>query len=240
MYDWSFSGSAPRADEERSVSVDDARVVPGPECLGARALREGEKRVEAEDAVATRAGVRSRAGRVAGRERIDDGLAELLTEIERDVRQRERVTRRPRGGHGLGRAARSLGGRPLRVLPEAKRHAHGVRLRAQERDRAVHASAHRDRDPTGRGLGGEHLAERCGERLHGERFAAGRGSLEQRQPGERPLEPVAVRLDDAVAFDREPDRAPLARASRISEDVDPGHALRLDQDVRELSAPPCR
>ena len=73
--------------------------------------------------------------------------------------------------------------------------------------------------------------ERRGECFDRERVAAGRGGFEQRQAGERSLEPVAVCLDDVVTFDREPDRTPLSRARHIPEDVDPGHALRLDQDV---------
>ena len=55
-----------------------------------------------------------------------------------------------RGDHGVGRAARALGARAGRVEPEAQRDADRVRSGAEERDGAVDAAAHRDRDPARR------------------------------------------------------------------------------------------
>ena len=115
----------------------------------------------------------------------------------------------------------------MRVLPEPERHADRVRRGAEERHCAVDASAHRDGDAAGRGLGREDLSERCRERLDRERVAAGRRRLEQRQACERSLEAVTVRVDDAVAVDAQPHRAPLAGARRVPE-TSTGHELRLD------------
>ena len=71
--------------------LDDACVVPRGEPLGAGAAREREHRGEAEAPVAADAGVRRLAGGVAADERCDDSPPELVSEVERDVRQAERV-----------------------------------------------------------------------------------------------------------------------------------------------------
>ena len=135
------------------------------------------------------------------------------------MRQAERVARRASGGHGGRRAARPLRARAGRVLPETQRHADRLTPCTVQRDGAVDAAAHRDRDPSGDQLGGEDLAERGGERLDRERLARHAGRLEERQPRERPLEPLGVALDDAVALDGKPDAGPVAVLRRISEDL---------------------
>ena len=96
-----------------------ARGEPG----GADSLREGEQRTEAEAAVAAHARVRCLAARVAADERVDDSPAEGLAEIERDVREAERMTRLARRDHRRRRATHALGVLPGRIGPEAKRHA---------------------------------------------------------------------------------------------------------------------
>ena len=189
----------------------------GGEAVAARAIGEGEQLAETERAVAAHARVRRGAVRIPVDERRDDGVAELLAQVERHVRDAETMACLACGDHGLGRAARTLGVGPVGIEPEAKRHADRVRQRAQERDRAVDAAAHRHRRPARLRLGAEDRPERIGERVDRERLAGDRRGLEQRQAGERPVEPRCVRLDDAVAVDEEPNRSPLAVAGGVSE-----------------------
>ena len=106
----------------------------------------------------------------------------------------------------------------------------------QQRDGAVHAAAHRDGDPLGVALGDEDLPERRGERLDRQRLARHAGGLEQRQPRERPLEPLGIALHDSIAIDGEPNPGPPAVLRCVSEDL-PRHPLRLALRRR---APPCR
>ena len=123
---------------------------------------------------------------------------------------------RARGGDRLRRAARALGGRAVRVLPEPERDADRVRPGAQERDRAVDAAAHRDGDPSRRGLRDEDLAERGRERLDGERLAADRRRFEQRQTGERRASSPSARPRRRCARrPRRGGRRPLAAARRV-------------------------
>ena len=104
----------------------------------------------------------------------------------------------------------------MRVLPQTERDADGVRCRAQERDRAVHASAHRHGRATGSRGRAEDLADRGRERLDGERLAADGGSLEQRQAVERALETGRVGARDPLSVDAQSDGGPLAAARGIA------------------------
>ncbi len=81
-----------------------------------------------------------------------------------------------------------------------------------KRDRAIDTAAHRDGDALGIRLRAEDLRERVGQRVDGERLAADRRSLEQRQTFERALETRCVRGDDVLAFDGEPDERELGAA----------------------------
>ena len=89
------------------------------------------------------------------------------------------------GDHGVRRAARPLGARAGRVEPEAQRDADRVRGRTQERDGAVDAAAHRDRDAARRRRCREHRRDRVRERVGGERLAGHGRGLEQREADER-------------------------------------------------------
>ena len=100
MYDWSLRGSAARATRAQPVSLDDAGVVAGPESVRPGPRREGDERVEAERAVAAAARVGGLTLRVPVDEGRDDGRAELLAQVERDVRQTELVTGLARGHDG--------------------------------------------------------------------------------------------------------------------------------------------
>ena len=84
--------------------------------------------------------------------------------------------------------------------------------RPQERDGAVDATAHRDRDPVGRGRRDEHLRERVRERVGGQRLARHRGRLQQRQPCERPSKPGRVGVENPVTLDGEPHECEVAPA----------------------------
>ncbi len=216
--------------------LGDARVVAGREPVAAGARREREQLGEAEAAVAADARVRRLAARVAADERRDDGAAELLAQVERDVRQPEPVAGLARGDHGVGRAARALRVGPLGIEPEAQRDADRVRHRAQQRDGAVDAAAHRDRRAAGTRLGAEHRPERGRERVDRERLAADGRSLEQRQSDEPAVEPFRVRRDDPVAVDGELHRGPVAVARGISEGLD--HDVTVTKMRRGLAAPP--
>ncbi len=132
-----------------------------------------------------------------------------------------------RGEDGLRRAAGAVGVRAFRVDPEPQRDADRLRAGAEERDGAVDAAAHRYGDAVRIGRRPEDRAERVRERVHGELVAADGGRLQQRQTGERPIEPLGVGTDDAVAVDGEPHQPPLAAARGISDDFD--HAVTVDE-----------
>ena len=202
----------------------------GREPRGAGALGEREQLGEAEAAVAADARVRRLAARVAADERRDDGAAELLAEVERDVRQAELVAGRAGGEHRLGRAARALGVGPLRIEPEPQRDADRLRARAEERDRAVDAAAHRDRDALRVGLGAEHLPERVRERVDRELVAADRGCLEQGQTFERPSSPGASAATIRSPSTRRAGRAPSRRRAtslRSTSSMRPGYPEKI-------------
>ena len=202
--------------------LGDSRVMAGRKLRGAGALGEVEQLVEAEAAVAADARVRRLAGRVAADERADDRAAELLAQVERDVRQPERVAGRARREHGFGRAAGALAVGPFGVEPEPERHADRVRPGLEQGDGAVDAAAHRDRDPPRVRRSAEDRPERVRERVHGQLVAADRGCLEQGQSLERPREPFGLRTDDAVPLDRQADECPAAVAGGVSDDLDHG------------------
>ena len=101
-------------DQPQPVALDDPGVVAGPEHVGAGPLGEVDERVEPEAAVAAHARIRGQALRVALDERPHDGGAELLAEVERDVRKPEPMARLARGDHGRrasSTSARSSGRR---------------------------------------------------------------------------------------------------------------------------------
>ena len=118
------------------------------------------------------------------------------------------------GDHRIGRAAGSLGARAGRVEPQAERDADRVRSGAQERDCAVDAAAHRDRDPAWTAGGREDRRNRVCERVGGESLAGDAGGLDQGQAVERPLEARSVGLDDPIPVDEKPDRRIRRRPAR--------------------------
>ena len=114
MYDWSLCGSTRAGEQPPAPVLEDAGVVAGGERVGAGVACKGEQAVEAERPVAAHARVGRLAAGVALHERVDHRAAKVLAQVERDVRDTERVTRLPRGDHRLRRAARALGVRARR------------------------------------------------------------------------------------------------------------------------------
>ena len=232
MYDWSFSVSTARATNRRAVAFHDPRVVPGPERLRSGAAGERKELVEAERSVAPRARVRGVSGDVARDEGVHDGLPELLPQVQGDMREAERMTRRARGRDRLRRAARTLGRRAGRVLPEPKGYADRIRSRAEQRDRAVDAPAHRDHDAAG-------LRARP-ERPVPVRQRAPRPRAARRSPQPPPAVSARrasgrgrARLQQRCALRRRPAHGgPLAVPRRIADDLHPCHVIRLDADRR--------
>src|SRR5918911_1373802 len=99
----------------------------GREPGGASAAHEGQQLREPERPVAARARVRRLAAGEGADERPDDGAAELLPQVEGDVRQPERVAGLARRDDRLGRAAGALGVGTVWVEPESERDADRAR-----------------------------------------------------------------------------------------------------------------
>ena len=135
------------------------------------------------------------------------------------MRQPALVARAPRREDGLGRAARALDVRPLRVDPEAEGHADCLRPGGEERHRRVDAAAHRDRDPTGVGSRPHDRADRVRKRVDRERVAADRGRFEQRQAAQVLRHAVRVGVDDPVTVHAKPDERELVPARRVSDQL---------------------
>ena len=208
--------------QQPATVLVDAGVVTGREPVAACSPGEREQLGEAKGAVAADAWVRRLAARVPADERRHDRAAELLAQIERHMRQPEPMARLTCCDHRLGGTAGALRIGAFRVEPEAKRHADRLRCGAQERNRAVDASAHRDCGPPRARLGAEDRPERVRERVARKGVAADRGRFEQGQPLERTLEPGRIRLDDAIVVDEQANRRPFAAARRVSEGLDHG------------------
>ena len=88
---------------------------------------------------------------VPGEPRLDDAVAELRAQVEREVRQAELVRERPRAAHGLRRAAAALAVVPG-VRPQLERDGDGALAAEHRRDGAVDAAAHRDEHAAGAAL----------------------------------------------------------------------------------------
>ncbi len=222
-------------DRRSAVALDDTRVVTGREPRGTDPVREREQLVEAEAPVAADARVRRLARRIVTRERLDDGRAELLAEVERDVRDPEAMARLASRDHRRGRAADALARRSVRVDPEAQRHADRALAGREQRDRAVHAAAHRDGGPRRVGRRAHRGPDRVRERIGGERLPAHRRRLEQRQADEVALDPGRVGPDDPLPVDLEPNGGPLAPARGISEELD--HAASVASRLPSAAKP---
>src|SRR4030095_8503970 len=105
-------------EEPTAAVLDDSRVVARGEPRCARPLGEGEQLGEAETPVAADARVRGLSPRIAPHERRNDGAPELLAEVERYVREPQRMAGLARRNHSLRRAAGAFGVRRCGVRPE--------------------------------------------------------------------------------------------------------------------------
>ncbi len=123
----------------------DPRVVAGGQPVATETTGDVEHRVETDVAVAADARVRGLTGGERRDERLDHAGAELVAQIDREVREPHRVRERPRLGDRRRRAAAALRV-VLGIGPEVERHRHGLAVpRAQERrHRAVDSATHRD------------------------------------------------------------------------------------------------
>ena len=174
--------------EQRSVAVvDHPCVVAGRKPGGAKPAGELDHRLEPHTAVATDTRVRRHSGRIAGQERIDDTGAEVLAQIDGQVRDPHLMGDAAGEPHRLRRAAALfavVGG----VRPELERHREDLRpapLLEMCGRGAVDAAAHRNEHA--RGLAGARRLEQGSTRHHG--FP------------ERPVQGVGGELG-AVAADR--------------------------------------
>ncbi len=222
-----LGGVAAAGDQPKAAPLDDPRVVARPENVAAGTLREVDEGVEPEAPVAAHAGIRGQALRVALDERLDDARPERVAQIEGDMGKPEPMAGLAGGDHRIGRAAGSLGARAGRVEPQAERDADRVRSGAQERDCAVDAAAHRNRDPAWTAGGREDRCNRVGERVGGESLAGDAGGLDQGQAVERPLEAGSVGLDDPIPVDEKPDRRIVGVPRGIPDQLDERHTSRL-------------
>ena len=182
---------------------------------------ESEQLVEAEAAVAAPARIRRLAACVPLDERLDDGAPELLAEIERHVREPERVTGLAGRDHGLGRAAGALGvgSRPGRATSRSVTPiAFGPARRSATAlsTPPLMATAMRSRV----GLRAEDLRERVCECIRRECLARHGRRLQQRHPGESVGEAGCVGVHDPVAVDREAHKGELFAARRIADDFE--------------------
>ena len=105
----------------------DPRVVARGQPVGAEAVGEVEHRVEADVAVAAHARVGGLSGGERGDERLDHAGAELVAQIDREVRKAHRVRERARLRDRGGRAAAALGV-VLPVGPQLERDRDGLAL----------------------------------------------------------------------------------------------------------------
>src|SRR4029077_17600151 len=111
----------PAREQQPAAVLDDPGVVPGCERVCPGAVREGEQPGETEATVAVDARVRRLATLVTAYEWIHPGAANLVAQIERHVRNAERITRRPCSKDGVGRAAGALRVGTVRIEPEPQR-----------------------------------------------------------------------------------------------------------------------
>src|SRR3954469_1900406 len=96
-------GGLPQQAVVRAPRVVAGRERPRPEAVGER-----KHRVEPDVAVAADARVRRQACLVVLEPWVDDARAELVAEVEREVREAHAVGERPGLADGVGRAARAL------------------------------------------------------------------------------------------------------------------------------------
>jgi hypothetical protein len=221
--------------------------VAGRQRAGAEPPGHVEHRVEAHVAVAAHAGVRRQALGVIGQPRLHDARAELVAQVQREVRQAHPVGHRPRRAHRAGRAAGLLAV-VLGVAPELEGHARDLGAGAGEQqrgDRRVHPARRGDEDPLAaagrrdRGVVRGGLAERAVQRVGGE---LGGVQLARAQPAERGgdgVRPHAGGVEqrgpgdelDRGAAGRDRRTAAAGLEARVGDDA----VLDADRDAHEVA-----
>ena len=121
---------------------------------------------------------------MVGQPRLDHAGAELVAQVEREVRQAHAVRERARAADRVGRAARALAV-VLGVAPQLERHRDDLAVGAQRGDGRVDAAAHGHERALGhrveRRAVARRRAQRAGERVGGE---VGGVQLADAQPAE--------------------------------------------------------
>ena len=210
--------------------MGDARVVARGQPRGAQPAGQREHRVEPHQAVAAHTGVGGLPGGIGVQEVVDDRGPELVAQVQREVGQAHAVGRRPRPGHGLGRAAAALpvgaGIRPqlerhgqhvpagvqgqLRgggtVHPAAHGHQRATRVRVEAHRAVTCGQSQRPVQGIGGQLGGVGGGGRQAPQLGGDRGRGHRGRIEQRLP----LQPSSTTA------------LPAARAAAHPQRLEPG------------------
>src|SRR5439155_5785854 len=136
-------------EQEPAAMLDDPCVVPGCKLVRSRTVSEREQPREAEAAVALDAWVGCLPTFVTSDERVDHGTPKLFAKVEGHVRDAERVARRTGSENRIGRATGALRVGPVGIEPEPQRDADRVRQELEQRNGAVNAAAHCNRDPPG-------------------------------------------------------------------------------------------
>jgi hypothetical protein len=188
-------------------------------------VRKCEQPGKAKTAVAMDARVRRLAAFVAADERLDYSAAKFLAQVERDVRDAERVACSAGSKHRIGRAAGTFRVRPVGIEPEPQGDTDRIGQRLEQRDSAVDTAAHRNRNPTDRPRSPKDRPDRVSERVDSKRLPTNGSSLEQSQPNKRTIKPRSISLNNALAVERKPHKSEFGTTSRITNELN--HKLRL-------------
>ena len=123
MYDWSLRSSSGAREQPSAAVLDDACVVAGDEARPRRHdARSASSSPKRKPPLQVMHGFGVSPRRYPATNGVDDGPAEFVPQVERDVRHAERMARLPRREHGVGRAAGAFGVRSVGIEPEAECH----------------------------------------------------------------------------------------------------------------------
>jgi hypothetical protein len=180
---------------------------------------------KAKAAVAMGARVRRFAAFVAADERLDYSAAKFLAQVERNVRDAERVTCSAGSKHRIGRAAGTFRVRPVGIKPEPQGDTDCVRQGLEQRDSAVDTATHRNRNPAHRPRSPKNRPDRVSERINSKRLPTNRSSLEQSQPNKGTIKPGSISRDDALTVKDKSHEREVRSTRRITNELN--HKLRL-------------
>src|SRR4029077_1839245 len=93
------------------------------------------------------------------------------------------------------------------------------------RNRTVHATTHRNRDPALKAWSPKNGPDRIGQRISSKLLPTNGSGLEQCQPDKRPLEPSRVSLNDPLTVKTQPNKSKVSPTRRIPNQLN--HGTRL-------------